>query len=516
MFDPHRARLNRPAAVLPMPGISSQIHTRGGCGFSRLRIDDAGASSVCPQLFENIIATVGHGSSASSAASAADQLRPEVLTEKLVAALLEHPDLRPPGDDPEMLRHSAEKLRDLRAGATESLSRHFGEKVEETIRSGLTALSKALEEDFAARPREQAKAVPAIRNSLHAPSAAADDEVSFRKFEMAVAGLAVELSHRSQYAPENFERIRLRLISDITSSYSGALRALVASRVRDELKRQRTFLLQMWEEAARRGVDFEQRVHDATEQLRTANSSPSNLESKSIGRTWLRIDGPSEGEVLAALRRRTECEDDMELAQKICDQLIQRLRRVGRSRKPAVLDTDMPAFVLLKLDAETIAAELKSIVAESLRGSYSTYEIVMRQGEDRAARQLFERAAPTIDVEGRDRAQLGVTMTYLTIVSFPKPDTDRDKRCAERMRDAFRALAPCTFEELATADGEITVLRCAFGFPIGIEAQNRALLLRYAKAAARGHRPHLLGILPGSFAGQADPATLTIAQQYEL
>ncbi|HLQ44117.1 MAG TPA: hypothetical protein VK137_05275, partial [Planctomycetaceae bacterium] len=49
----------------------------------------------------------------------------------------------------------------------------------------------------------------------------------------------------------------------------------------------------------------------------------------------------------------------------------------------------------------------------------------------------------------------------------------------------------------------ITVTKVKAGWPLAIEAGNADLLMHYARCDDLGHLPHLIGVLPFSYYGQA-------------
>jgi hypothetical protein len=200
------------------------------------------------------------------------------------------------------------------------------------------------------------------------------------------------------------------------------------------------------------------------------------------------------------------------LAGKLAGEFELRLRgRAGRSQPQT---GGGPPSLMLGLSYTELAAVWTGLLDDLRRvPGFSLYERLRAYGLEEAADLLWQRAAPTCFFTGRDHETFGVSVHEVAVVALPPAQGGpEDERIRGELVQRFCARAEnrCQITDGAGGD-ELTVCRINTGWPIGIEQANHVLSLSYAAAAARGHLPHLVGILSDSELGRPSPAYLALA-----
>lgn len=333
-------------------------------------------------------------------------------------------------------------------------------------------------------------------------------------FSRLVRGLVEIEARPNTFTPGNHESIVARLAHRAGESFEGALAAVsleFALRAsRQAVERVEGHLDELLGLSSQFN-DHLREIQSVLEEARTRAAEGNRVSRASVA---VLLDGPDEREVLAGMVTREGCADLQELVGAQLIRLEKRLREVASLRYAWIGAADAPlARLLAAIDSGETAAEFMQLVVESLGSGHTLYQVIEQYGVQRLARELFQRAAHTCHLRGRDNELFNVSTVALSIVRLPQPIGPADFEIRQRLTVAFEQLGDCTVTEGSPHDKEVTIVRIYIGWPLAIEQNNAALLERYRRSAESGHRPHLLGILDDAPNGEVSPRYIELAEK---
>jgi hypothetical protein len=403
-------------------------------------------------------------------------------------------------------------LRDLANRRPTKLVRHLQEFAAAAVEQSITPLRAALDEQFDQAPFQCLHVIEQVDQALRDLHYPVTDFTSQKRFAHGLRAIA--LIEKAEWLSA---KLRASFISSLRKrcfhEFQKAIAALVNEMVAESLRHAVSEFLPFLDELRTNQSVFcrnLEAVRKLLEQERTA-SRQRNVKSRSS--VILEMESPSESQLLAGIRDRHRCADTSALVQLFSEKLHLVLNETARQRYPLIRTPATMTELVVKLPPRETAAGVTEVVADLVGDLHTVYTAVRTFGVQRAARELYDRAAPLCSLSSRDHTQLNVEPHRDLIVRLPRPRGPEDGEIAERTREEFRDLQPACQILEDPLDTEITVVRTLVGFPIGIEATNAALLFDYAESARQGHRPHLVGLLPDSPRGEHLPQLLALAQR---
>jgi hypothetical protein len=217
----------------------------------------------------------------------------------------------------------------------------------------------------------------------------------------------------------------------------------------------------------------------------------------------LLLPGLSEKQWIAGLKERLGCDDLTQLAAALLEKWEAALNDRATAHHPHIKTPAQLGALLTRIPPEEAAACLRDSLQKAMGDAHSIYAAIKSFGVERAATDLFRRAAVLCHLNSRDHEILNVSPAEHTVVRLPSPCGPGDAAIRSQLEDAFHELdTSCLIEDASPRERDITVMRTLVGWPMAIEQSNFALLTAYASCGELNHSPHLFGILPDEQDGQ--------------
>lgn len=491
------SRLSRHLCML---GVSSQKLTRGGISAAYLQMASTGFNDAVCRLFAVVERVLLERSAPPGTLPALDALQPEVLAERLRAQLAAIPALSDPGLDAGEQDGRRAAILGLRASANSDLGRECVARAQATVRGDLDRIRTALLKGFADAPnavRDLASTVRAALEQTRQP------EVNAKPLTLWLERrrIADKVRQRRSALPVSTQRVFQELLtSEGRLHYDACLRALALDLTGQAWRAEIVTFLEFLDDLNKRGTELLLALRAVKAHLADIRAQAAADQEVSRASIVLKLAGPSEDQVVAGLVAHLHTADEMDLGRRLLDDFEARLRQVcpvvcawidGRVEPLPELIRNIPP------DAQ--AAQFLAAVEHAMGPGQSLYEIIERDGIKKCAQFLFERSEPTVHLSGRDMAQVGLSPTYVCIVTLPEPAGPKDSQILEDLRAALKHHdRDCAFSAAPATDRTVTAVRLVVGYPIGVEAQNGSLLDHYQRCAEYGHLPHLFDLLPAS------------------
>lgn len=481
---------------LPAYDAPDQIMRRGSCNAAMTHLDERALEdlrlTVLTLLREDLERRTANPVNL-------DELDPRAVARNATATLLTHPEIAEA--PPHALERRIEILRSLFSDRPSKMKREFAEKVRQNVQrildpcieqlrcqaeSAPYGLSPILSDATASLdgiiyPAPDTKAYPQFRYAVQAKMQIEHDGSSLpqRICVRVIAGLA-------KHAAEDFDRCLAAFAQQVAND---AIRSAVenARPTIEELRRVTAEVRTSYENVAR--CLEEERTQGYR---RHAISESSNL---------LRLDGPSEQDLLSCLMDKLGSQNRRELATRLIEKLTDRLNGLAKCRYPFIAVPAGTTTLLSRISPSDIAATLRELLRESIGDASSVYAAVRAAGPGHVVRQLYEKSAPLCRLRSRDRAVFKVETAKKMVVRLPLPLGAEDHQTHQDLRDAFGRIPNTECVEAPPGEREITVVRTILGYPYAIDSNSETLLTYYATAEDVRHRPHLFGVLPGSETG---------------
>ncbi|MCY3019719.1 MAG: hypothetical protein NTW87_11905 [Planctomycetota bacterium] len=137
---------------------------------------------------------------------------------------------------------------------------------------------------------------------------------------------------------------------------------------------------------------------------------------------------------------------------------------------------------------------------------YSYWKLLARHGVERAAKGMFAKAEPTVNLGGKADLQHGVEAYTFCICFLPTAAGKEEQHIAQEFRDELsRVCSLATFPD-APADAEVQVTRVYAGYPAALDTTSQLRARACVAAVEHNARPHLIGVVPDSVDGLPSPA----------
>jgi|GEM_PF-5671292 len=294
------------------------------------------------------------------------------------------------------------------------------------------------------------------------------------------------------------QRVQFRL----AESLQGALEVYSREIARRELQKHKNAILKAL-------GDYEDLTRKATTRLNAIQKwLNQHWRDQQIQATTTRtssdvvIAGPTLALLRAKLEEAWESKTTRELIDKLLPLWIDALQVWVSNVYPTLHDVGQRFSKLLCVVPTNIAGQIwHDLVAERIRDfASSPYPYLAAQDVDGVARELVSRAAPLLDLGGREHYRLNVQPRHITVLRIPDARGENDPSSREAFIAAIRRAATSGVDVVSIRSNRpLQVLRVTVGFPIAVSATNASYAVSYV--ACRGakvrHRPHLYGLLTG-------------------
>lgn len=492
--------------VLPMFNVGQQKHVHGGVSASYVKASSTGKPDATVALARQLVEALQGRPDERAYQSDLEKLQPAPLSEAIRERLVGLPELVDPGLDAAELRRRHALLLLLRAKAGSRVAHDAMKVATHYLEDLRKALQAGLMSGYAARPdraRVLADQSRRVLGEITFPPVQAD---SFVQLQRALAILDQLQARRGQLMPTSLEAITTQLVAKAHEAYGRALAATAAELAETAFRGEFSALESLCDELIGRGAEFQRKLQAWHKELVARQKTAAQDQHVSRASVVMPLPGPDEKQVLAGMIVQAHCADIAQLSIRLLDVWEAGLRRLAIEHCPYLDANKAPLADLVRgLSARHLADAFDQAVEEGLGGGHTLYELMNKEGIDEVAKFLFDRAEPTIDLGERDIETFNVSPERLTIVRLPPPSGPRDPAIRDQLIAALNRRGPCIITEGAATDRTATTVRVLLGFPIGIETNNRAFLDRYLRSGARGHLPHLLGVLPESPLGTYVP-----------
>jgi hypothetical protein len=415
-------------------------------------------------------------------------------------------------DDPiETLDHRQQLLRDLSARKPTKLVRQVREIVAVVVADAIAPLRTALTDNFHQAPFGCLDAINLMHQAIHDWNYPVPDFTPLKRFTNGLRALAM-IERMTVLSPKLRATLAAKLRKRCAAEFHAAVGAVVLDIVLLQLRTGLTEFLPQLDEVRANQAAFRRNVAGVRQLLDEDRTAARKRSVQSRSSVLLEMETPDEAQLLVGIRDRHRCADRPALLQLFAEKLHLVLNETARQRHPFIHTPAMHTELLTRLPQRAVASGVTEVVANLLGDLHTVFTAVKSFGVRRAARELFERAAPLCSLSSRDHVNLNVEIHRDLIVRLPEARGPDDGEIAEQLRVAFRELQPtCHFIE-DRSETEVSAVRSIVGYPIGIDASNAALLYDYAESAGQGHRPHLFGFLPDSPDGKPLPQLIALAQ----
>jgi hypothetical protein len=392
--------------------------------------------------------------------------------------------------------------------------RQVAQAIELLVAECTNRVRDALQAAFDSNPVAISEALAHVREAIgrFAPPTT-EGSASLKRLDDLVQKLRDLPGFEERLVEQTAKRISDNLTEEARSAAALATHEILQVLTADALRRHLHTVTAASRDLEERSVRYQQQVtafrNALTEQVQMRHQE----EQASASSVAVLLPGPNQHDIIAALLVAKDCANKTTLVSQMIAELEVCLReRASRSCPEAAPGTGLPTLMLLLPYTELAAAWIGLLDSVQRVPGFSLYERLGAFGLDAAADQLWELAAPTCFFSGRDHEVFGVNVQEIAVISLPPASGGpNDERIRGDLAQRFRAKAEDNCCHVTDGAGsELTVCRIKAGFPIGIEHANHTLLQSYV--AARGHLPHLVGIIGDSELGRPSPAHIALLQ----
>lgn len=490
---------------LPMLDIENQTLCHGSVNCAYTHIQSTGIQDATVTAFEGMRSHWSRRPCDSTHLNDLDALQPATLAEAIsnrLAALPELTDLSFQADD---LQKRLEILNSFRARRNSRIHRSADAAATAVASEVVERIRTMLDAAFANSPHKMGDVIEQTKAALQAIQWSEPSSRPHSEFSRLVRGSHDLGARRSAFVSDDYKTILAQLSHRIQHAFAESLKAVsleFAVRVfRQAVENIESYL----DELLGLKAEFDERLQALQAALEAARTEAASQNQVSRASVVIPLDGPDEREILAGMVAHQKCADLQEFSANLLSRFDARLHALAASRCPWI-DVDAPLCrIVAAISPDEAAAEFASLIQESLGPGHTLYQVIDQHGVQQLASDLFERAAHTCHLRGRDNERFNVPTVQMTIVRLPQPVGAADFEVRQRLTIAFDELDDCTITEGSPDDKDITVVRLHLGWPIAIEHNNPALLQRYVRSADSDHRPHLLGLLNDSVGGEVSP-----------
>lgn len=499
-------------SFLSMPGIADQVHGRGSLGASYGQSASTGLSQAKLGLFERLQETWNTRPIDQTYLAELDQLQPQSIIRLVCDRLRGLAELADPGPDPAEIRKATGHLLSVRSKVVSRVGREAQLTGDQTVVDAFAKVNRSLTTAIASAPAQARAIATSVKRTIQSLSFPTPDGEAQAKLLKCLKAIEQLQARPGTLPMTTFDFAVSRLAGAAQAAHADTLVALAGELAEGEFRRQIPRLLAYLDELVVRTNECSAKLGKVRAELEQRFQRESRQRHVSRASVVLLLPGQSEAEVLSGMMAQAGVADANGLAERLLDAFEGRIREQAPKLCPHLDAVNAPLSELVRgADVERLTNLFSRLIDEFTGPGSTIYEAMQRVGLEKIAAFLYQRAAPTIDLADRDVEQFNVSPLLLTVVRLPAADGANDPELRDQLRVAFEQLDQCTFTDGAEGDQVVTVIRAHIGWPIGIESSNRALLDRYVRAGERGHRPHLVGILPDAFGGAISPAMQNMA-----
>jgi len=319
------------ARPLPDRNVSGQIMRRGSCNAAMTHMDERSFDDVSLTNFRLIREEQERQT---GQPVDFDELDTRAIARRAALALQAHPLIAEAG--PHDLDRRAELLRELYSDRPSKMKRQFTGQLRQEVEQVISRVIHELNQQTESAPY-------ALETVLHEASCALDgmvyhdpDPRAYAKFKNAAnAKLQIE-SDTSTFPPQTGERLLAALSKHIAESFNESLETLAQLAANDAVRGAVERLRPTIEELKRVTAELRTSEENVVRSLERERTEGYHRHAVSASSNLLRLDGPTEQDLLSCLMDRLSCENRRELAKRSLEKLTDRLNEVAKQRYPFI------------------------------------------------------------------------------------------------------------------------------------------------------------------------------------
>lgn len=493
----------RLADQLASPNVDQQAYLRmsGNAAFSFRRND--GQSALVCELYQAWLDDLTRRET--PAFYDLNDLKSKELVQKAMASMRTIPELQAfASDDGHVWQRMWAEWSQRKPNA---INRQLAEIAHATAKSAVQPLLETLRRHFVEAPHSLGNKLQDVQKSLREHSLSPPDRAPFADLDH-----ALRIVEQLKKLPRDWQGISERLQGSLRSSIEALIQSsfvtgvceAICAALAEELEQLHEQIEQLRTSVAK----YEQQLRAIGLELNQRHMTQRSRHEHVQSTVLLELPTVDLAQLLAGLKPSWTSHSRHGLQKTFVDQSLTALREHARLKHAHVQPAATWTELILQLPAQDIADVFGTVVAELIGDKHTVYSAIRAYGIEKAAYELFTRAAPLCDLSGRDHTALNIEVHQDVMVRMPEPRGPEDSATAEALRQAFQQFPGACQFHTDQADSEISVLRTLVGFPIGVEQSNKAMLAAYQDSAKQGHHPHLVGILSESPDGRHLPQLL--------
>lgn len=498
--------------VLPMLDIENQTLCRSSVNSSYTQLRSTGVEDATVTAWRGVNTHWSRRPPGDTFLNDIESLAPTALAETIgtrLAAMPEHTDLSFDAAD---LRKRHEILNTIRGRSPSRIARSAEAFATSVANEAAERLRTTLDTTFACTPHAMRQVIEQTRAALAAIKWPEPASRPLSEFASLVRALDELSALRAAFTAADYEAIIAQLTHQARRIYEEALREVAVECAVRACRLTVEALDTHLDELLSLHTRFDEHINAIESDLEAIRTEAAAQNRVSRASVIVPLVGADECEVLAGMVAQQRCSDLQELSADLLDRLTARLQDLAASRYPWLATGAPLPRLIAAIDPSEAALQFNGLIQESLGPGHTLYQVIKQYGVPKLACELFQRAAHTCHLRGRDNERFNLSTQQMTIVRLPPPAGAADCEIRRRLRDAFERLTQCTVTEGSPDDKDVTVVRLHQGWVLAIEHNNPALLRRYVRSADADHRPHLLGVFDDSPTGEISPKYRELAE----